>query len=195
MIVYAEKEGGIGMNPKMIPNIITMVRIIGSLCLLFVEPLKKAFYIIYTIAGLSDAIDGFIARKTNSVSELGSKLDSVADLSFYIVMILRIFPVLWEKLPFWIWYMVLSVVIMRIAAYIISAVKFRRFASLHTYLNKAATLMIFFVPYIINHKIISAFCTVICVIGIISSVEELVIHISKKEYKSNVKSVYTERKS
>lgn len=183
------------MNPKMIPNLITMVRIVGSLCLLFVEPLKKAFYVIYTIAGLSDAIDGFIARKTNSVSELGSKLDSVADLSFYIVMILRIFPVLWEKLPFWIWYMVLSVVAMRIASYIISAIKFKKFSSLHTYLNKAATLMIFFVPYIINHKIISVFCTVICVIGIISSVEELVIHITKKEYTSNVRSVYTDRKS
>ncbi len=186
------------MSPKMIPNLITMIRIIGSLCLLFVQPLKKSFYIIYTIAGLSDAIDGFIARKTNSVSELGSKLDSVADLCFYIVMILRIFPVLWEKLPFWIWYMVLAVVVMRIASYIISAIKFKKFSSLHTYLNKAATLMIFFVPYIINHSIISAFCTVICVIGIISSVEELVIHITKKEYKSNVKSVksvYTERKS
>ena len=82
------------MNRSMIPNLITMVRIIGSLCLLFVQPLKKPFYIIYTIAGLSDALDGFIARKTNSVSELGSKLDSIADLSFYIVMILRLFPVL-----------------------------------------------------------------------------------------------------
>ena len=186
------KEGGAGMNIRMIPNLITMVRIVGSLCLLFVEPLKKPFYIIYTIAGLSDAFDGFIARKTNSVSELGSKLDSIADLCFYIVMILRIFPVLLEKLPFWIWYMVAAVVAMRIASYTISAVKFRRFASLHTYLNKAATLMIFFVPYLIGYGMISVYCTAICVIGILSSVEELVIHIKRKEYKSNV-SMYNDK--
>ena len=174
------------MNRSMIPNFITMVRIIGSLCLLFVQPLKKPFYIIYTIAGLSDALDGFIARKTNSVSELGSKLDSIADLSFYIVMILRLFPVLWENLPRYIWYMVETVVVLRIASYTISAVKFRRFASLHTYMNKTATLMIFFVPYIINSSFIRIYCTVICVIGILSSIEELMIHIRRKEYKLKV---------
>ena len=172
---------------KSLANYITMIRIIGSICLLFVKPLEKLFYIIYTVSGLSDAFDGFIARKTNSVSELGSRLDSIADLSFYIVMILRIFPELWARLPGYIWYMVLTVVFLRIASYSVAAIRFRCFASLHTYLNKAATLMIFFVPYIIKNKIISGYCTVICIIGIVSSVEELVIHLTRKEYKSGVK--------
>ena len=114
------------MSPSMIPNLITTIRIIGSFCLLFVQPLGKAFYIIYSISGLSDALDGYVARKTNSISELGSKLDSIADLCFYIMMILRIFPVLFEKLPIWIWYMVLTVAVLRIASYTVSAVKFKQ---------------------------------------------------------------------
>ncbi|MBR3993923.1 MAG: CDP-alcohol phosphatidyltransferase family protein, partial [Clostridia bacterium] len=156
------------MSLSMIPNLITMVRIIGSLCLFFVKPMGVAFYIIYTISGLSDAVDGFIARKTNSISELGSKLDSIADLMFYIVMIIRILPELVKKLPYWIWYMVLAVVIMRIASYTIAAIRFHKFSSLHTLLNKAATLLIFFVPYIIKSRVLSPFCTVICIIGIVS---------------------------
>lgn len=170
-----------------LPNLITMVRIVGSLCLLFVKPLTNVFFVIYTVSGLSDAVDGFIARKTHSVSELGSKLDSVADLAFYIVMIFKIFPELWARLPFWIWYLVAAFLVLRIASYIVAAVRFKRFSSLHTYLNKAATLMIFFVPYIIKNKIISAYCTVICVLGLLSSLEELVIHLTRKEYRSGVK--------
>lgn len=177
------------MSPAMIPNLITTIRIIGSFCLLFVPPLGKAFYIIYSISGLSDALDGYVARKTNSVSELGSKLDSIADLCFYIMMILRIFPVLFEKLPIWIWYMVLTVVVLRIASYTVSAVKFRKFASLHTYLNKFSTLMIFFVPFIINLGMLPVYCTVICTAGIVSSVEELVIHLVRKEYQSGADTV------
>ncbi len=177
------------MSPSMIPNLITTIRIIGSFCLLFVQPLGKAFYIIYSISGLSDALDGYVARKTNSISELGSKLDSIADLCFYIMMILRIFPVLFEKLPIWIWYMVLTVAVLRIASYTVSAVKFRKFASLHTYLNKFSTLMIFFVPFIINLDMLPVYCTVICTAGIVSSIEELVIHLVRKEYRSGADTV------
>ena len=177
------------MNIGMIPNLITMIRIAGSICLLFVKPLSYAFYVIYTVSGLSDAVDGFIARNTNTVSELGSKLDSVADLSFYIVMILRILPELLKKLPFWIWYIVLTVVVLRIASYAVAAIRFRKFASLHTLLNKAATLMIFFVPYIINFNVLlSVFCTIISITGVVSSLEELVIHLTRKEYRSNISS-------
>ena len=178
------------MSLSSIPNLITMVRIIGSLCLFFVKPLSTSFYIIYTISGLSDAVDGFVARKTNSISELGSKLDSIADLTFYIVMIMRIFPMLWEKLPFWMWYMVIAAVIMRISSYSIAAIKFHKFSSLHTLLNKSAGLLIFFVPYFINLGMLSPYCTIICIIGIVSSLEELVIHLTRKEYKSNIRTFY-----
>jgi len=177
------------MNIKMLPNLITTIRIVGSVCLLFLKPLSKAFFIVYTLSGLSDAIDGFVARKTNSVSELGTKLDSIADLMFYIVMIAKILPMLIEKLPFWIWYMVLAVVIMRMCSYTIAAIRFHRFSSLHTYLNKTATLMIFFVPYVISKSFIGTFCFIICVLGILSSAEEIVIHLTRKEYRSGMRPI------
>ena len=45
-----------------LPNAITMIRIIGTFFLLFLEVFSEAFYVIYTICGISDVLDGFTAR-------------------------------------------------------------------------------------------------------------------------------------
>ena len=63
-------------------NIITGIRIICSIALLFCPTLSGAFYSLYIIAGFTDMIDGTIAIKTGTVSEFGSKLDTVADFIF-----------------------------------------------------------------------------------------------------------------
>lgn len=65
---------------KCIANIVTGSRIIFSLPLLFVPLLSVWFYVRYLFYGLTDMIDGAIARKTGAVSEFGTRLDTVADL-------------------------------------------------------------------------------------------------------------------
>ena len=65
---------------KYIANVLTACRILGSILLLFFPVFSVAFYIIYIFCGVSDMIDGTIARKTNSISKFGSKLDTIADL-------------------------------------------------------------------------------------------------------------------
>lgn len=60
-------------------NFITSLRIICSITLLFCPALSQVFYVLYIIAGVTDMIDGTVARKTNTVSEFGSRLDTVAD--------------------------------------------------------------------------------------------------------------------
>lgn len=178
----------------MLPNILTSLRIVGAFCLIFTKPLSLAFFIIYTLSGITDVLDGFIARKTNNVTELGAKLDSVADISFYLIMLIKFFPHLQKKLPFWIWYAVFAIFILKVVSYTFAAVKFGKFSSLHTYLNKLCGLMVFFVPYVINFKIISVFCIIICAFGILSAIEEIGIHIKKSVYTSNVKSIYHDKK-
>ena len=90
------------MKFKHLPNYITLTRIAGTLWLIFIEPLSVLFYVVYSLCGLTDVVDGYLARKTSSTSELGARLDSVADLLFYAVMLFRVFPILWKKLPRWI---------------------------------------------------------------------------------------------
>ena len=91
---------------KNLPNIISCLRIAGTVCLLLMEPLSALFLVIYTFTGLSDVLDGAIARKYGTTSELGAKLDSIADLLFYTLILIRIFPIMWATLPKKIWVMV-----------------------------------------------------------------------------------------
>ena len=62
-------------------NILTISRIPLSVLLLCTHPLSCSFYILYVFCGLTDVVDGFIARKTGSVSETGAKLDTPGDLT------------------------------------------------------------------------------------------------------------------
>ena len=82
---------------KYIANAITSLRIIGSVVLLFFDVSSLPFYITYLLCGFSDMIDGTIARKTNAVTEFGSKLDTVADFVFVAVCLIKLENLNWEK--------------------------------------------------------------------------------------------------
>ena len=164
-------------------NAITAMRILGTICLLFAKPFSKAFYIIYTISGLSDVFDGLVARMTKTSSAFGAMLDSIADLVLYSVMVLKIFPALWEKLPVAIWYAVMAVAALRIVSYLAAAIKYRRFASLHTKLNKLTGFLVFMIPYMIKLPVAVPYCIIACGVSAVSSAEEMLIHIRSDEYK------------
>ena len=173
-----------------IPNCITAVRIVGTVVLLFLAPLTTVFFIIYTLCGFSDILDGWVARKTNSISEFGAKLDSVADLLFYTLVMIKLLPVLWRLLPTWIWYIVGGIVLVRLIAYLTAAIKFRRFASLHTKMNKITGAAVFLLPYFLAFPCAETYCFIVVGIACVSSIEELVLHISRKEYHSNMKALF-----
>lgn len=178
-----------------IPNFITSLRLVGTICLLFMTPLSPAFFIVYSITGITDALDGFIARRTSTVSEFGAKLDSIADIIFYFVMIVKILPILCVKLPVQIWYAVTAVLILRIASYIVAAIKYRRFASLHTLLNKLTGIAIFSVPFMLGLPCAVQFCVIVCIIAGLASAEELLIHITGQRYNASTKSIFSNDKN
>lgn len=162
---------------KDLPNSITVMRMVGTVSLLFTKPMSLLFYIVYTIAGLTDVLDGFIARKFKVTSEFGAKLDSIADLMFYSVMLILLIPVLWVRLNKSIWIAVLIALVFRLTAYILSAVKLKEFASSHTVLNKITGLCVFAVPFILFTPFASAICWIVAFIGIISSLAEMLRYI------------------
>lgn len=177
-----------------IPNMITSFRLVATCFLFFLEPCGAAFFVVYSLAGLSDVLDGFVARKLGVTSEIGAKLDSIADLAFYAMMLVRLFPVLLARLSHWIWYAVGLLLTVRLCAYLIAAFRFHRFASLHTWMNKLTGLMLFATPYLTKLPVFSAFCWTVCAIGMLASVEELIIHLRQKDYSATVKSVFADRK-
>lgn len=173
-----------------IPNCITASRIVGAILLIFMKPFSVAFYIIYSLCGFSDAVDGAVARATNKTSEFGAKLDSVADIFFNAVLLLKIFPFLWTNLPRIIWFFVACIIVIRLAAYTVAFIKYKRFASTHTYANKLTGAALYCVPYLVKLLDVVGVCSTVCVIAGFASAEELIIHIRSREYKSNVKTVF-----
>jgi CDP-diacylglycerol--glycerol-3-phosphate 3-phosphatidyltransferase len=84
------------MKRSSVPNLITGSRIALSLLLLSLAPLGAAYLAVYAFAGLTDMADGALARRWNVTSVLGSRLDTMADMSMLGVAL----ATLWPYLPF-----------------------------------------------------------------------------------------------
>ena len=111
---YSLNSGG--EMKKYIANIITSIRILGSVCMLCSSVFSPLFYSAHLLCGFTDMIDGTIARKTNSVTAFGSHLDSIADLIFLTAASIKILPAIY--IPNWLWGSVLIVFITKTAAVI-----------------------------------------------------------------------------
>ena len=177
-----------------IPNLITTFRIVGSIGLLFMRPFSMPFFVLYTLCGISDVLDGFLARYLHVSSETGARLDSIADLLFYSVMLIYVIPYLWFRLPYWFWGIVALVLGIRISAYGVAAVKYHCFASLHTYANKLTGLAVFLFPYLLIWVRTGLVCGGVCLISGISSLEELLIHLYSTSYNPRVQSLFQKNK-
>lgn len=169
----------------------TSIRIISSLFLVFLTPKFFGFFVVYTFIGLTDALDGWIARKTGTASDFGARLDSIADLLFYGAVLIRLFPVLLQALPGEIWYAVTCIVLVRLTAYGTAAIKYHRFASLHTWLNKLTGAAVFLLPYVLAVSTGIVYSWVVCALAFTASLEELMIHLCMKHYCADTKSIFS----
>ena len=125
-------------------NIITGIRIVCSIALLFTPVFSPVSYVLYIAAGVSDMIDGTVARKAGTVSEFGSKLDTVADLVLVTVCLIKILPVI--HIPMWliIWIIVIAAIkgINLISGYVMH----KEFVAVHTVMNKVTGILLFILP-------------------------------------------------
>ena len=172
-----------------IPNCITATRFVGAIILIFTSVFSIPFYVVYTLCGLSDAVDGFIARAMKTETEFGARLDSIADITFYTILLLKLFHFLRGKLPVYIWYAVAVIIMVRLVSYIIAYIKYKKFASIHTYANKLTGLFIYSVPYLVKTWTLPI-CSTVCVVSFLSSLEEMLIHSLSKEYNPVNKSIF-----
>jgi len=159
---------------KQVPNIITGLRIAGSVALLFFAPLSAAFYVLYLLCGLTDVFDGYLARKTGTVSKTGAILDSVADLVFVAAALYVFIPVIPFKL--WMVYWTLAIALVRFVSLAVGYVRYRTFAWLHTTANKATGLVLFCFPFYYPLIGLTASAALILVLASLSALEELVIN-------------------
>ncbi len=171
-------------------NIITISRIFIAVWLIFIKPLSPCFYILYAVCGLTDMIDGTVARITNTQSKTGALLDSVADMVFCAVAAVKLLPTAFSVMPDWIYAVILLVITIRTAAYVTGFLKYHKFASRHTYLNKLTGFALFIVPYFLSTRIV---WVIAAFLAVISAGEELIMNMKLKQFEPDRKSIITLR--
>ena len=177
-----------------IPNLLSVIRIVLALSIIIFANNNKFVFSIVLLCGLTDALDGYIARKYHFESKLGAKLDSLGDYVFFLILVLY----------FFIWHIDLIkensifigiIIIVRLLSLLVCWIKNKKIYSLHTISNKITGVLLFIgilVEIISERKDIILF---LLMIALISAFEELIIMFIEKEPDINVKSIFHRERS
>ncbi|MBR5638153.1 MAG: CDP-alcohol phosphatidyltransferase family protein [Muribaculaceae bacterium] len=125
-------------------NYITGIRVLCSIALLFFPALSTAFYILYIIAGLTDIIDGWVARLTNTVNEFGAKWDTIADFVFVAACLIKLTPVI--DIPSWICFWIGLIACLKFFYIGYGYLAHKKFVAIHSVINKATGFLLFLFP-------------------------------------------------
>ena len=151
-------------------NTITCIRIVCSIAILFFPALSTAFYVLYIIAGISDMIDGAVARKTGTVSDFGSELDTTADFVLVVVCLVKLIPVI--HVPTWliIWIIVIAVIkaVNLVSGYIMR----KEIVVLHTAMNKVTGILLFILPLTLTFIDLKYSGAVVCTAATFAAIQE-----------------------
>ncbi|MBP5455349.1 MAG: CDP-alcohol phosphatidyltransferase family protein [Paludibacteraceae bacterium] len=117
--------------------------------------LLSPFWIIYGLCGISDMVDGWLARKLKCANKTGALLDSLADLCFFACCAWKLLPIL--ELPQWLWLWAGVIVAIKIVNQLSAHVMYGHCSFPHTLTNKATGFLLFIaVPM--------TFCTVVSIV-------------------------------
>lgn len=186
---------------KHLANIITAMRIAAAIVMLFFLPLTfpipdtgtfwipewGAFFVFYTVCGVSDMVDGTVARKLGTAGGFGAKLDSVADFVFFLSAAFKLLPALWSVLPVVSLWLVAAIAIIKATSAVIGAVRFHKPCFLHTYLNKLTGAAVFLLPYFYRAGFFHTLIYIVCAVALLASIEELMCLIKMKRYNAEIK--------
>jgi CDP-diacylglycerol--glycerol-3-phosphate 3-phosphatidyltransferase len=151
-------------------NTITFFRIAASVLLFFCPVFFPAFYVFYIAAGLSDMLDGFVARKTDTASKLGARLDTIADFVLVVVCLIKLLPIL--SIPSWLYVWIGIIAFIKVVNIISGFAVQKRFAAVHSDTNKVVGALLFLLPLTIHAVPIKYFAIVVCAVATFAAIQE-----------------------
>ena len=161
-------------------NIITGSRIILSVALLFCPALSPTFYVLYMTAGFSDMVDGAVARKTGTASELGSRLDTIADVVFVIVCLIKLLPVL--DVPVWLYIWTAVIAMIKLSNIAIGYIRQKKFIAVHSAINRVTGGLLFILPLTLTFIDLKYSAAVICAVATLAAVNEGYLILAEGNY-------------
>jgi len=151
-------------------NTITLFRIAASIVLLLCPVFSPAFYVFYIAAGLSDMLDGFVARQNDTVSKLGARLDTIADFVLVVVCLIKLLPVL--RIPAWLYGWIGIIALIKVVNIISGFTVQKRFVDVHSVMNKTTGALLFLLPLTIPAVPLKYSAVVVCAVATFTAIQE-----------------------
>ena len=155
---------------KVMANIITGFRVLISIALLFCPVFSPAFCVLYLIAGLSDMIDGTIARKMNTVTEFGARFDTAADFVFVVVCLIKLLPVI--SMPLWLCVWIAMIALIKIINIISGYIVQKKLVAVHSVMNKVTGVLLFILPLTFPIIPLTYSAIPVCAVATLAAVQE-----------------------
>lgn len=115
-------------------------------------------------------VDGTIARKTNTISGFGARLDTLADLVFVVVSLIKLLPSI--HIPIWLWIWGIVIAVIKISNIISGLIYKKQLISVHTIMNKITGLLLFLLPLTLHFIDIKYSSLLVCSIATFSAIQE-----------------------
>ena len=160
----------VGSLLRLTVNILSASRIVLCLPLLLVDAMTLPFWVLYVIAGLTDMLDGFLARRWGVESQFGARLDSMADFVFVIAVGYKLFP--WLKLPAALWMMIGLIALVKIINAVSAYIVKHKMVFLHTKANKLTGFLLFIGIMAIGQSYFVPVAWVVACIALFAAIQE-----------------------
>lgn len=160
-------------------NVLTAGRIVLALALLFLRPGGIPFAAVYLLGGLTDLLDGPLARRTGTVSAFGAKLDTLADICFFVCAAARLVPYL--QIPPRLFGWAAGIAGVKLFNILCGLLLHGSFPAVHTLTNKIAGGLLFFFPLAVPFAGVTLGGTVLCAFSTFAALWEGMTVLSGRE--------------
>ena len=153
-----------------IPNLLTFARMLLCIPLGMTETLSPLFYLLYTLIGISDILDGWLARRWHCTTPFGAQLDGAADLIAFGVIGWKIWPIL--HFPAWLWGLLVCIVYIRIGNMLCTYLRKSTNIFQHILLNRLTGLLLFISIYVIETALFQGLAAGIAILALLAALQE-----------------------
>lgn len=186
--------GRLGTAAAQIPNLITSVRLVSALAILGLtlsnQPLASIWFLkLFIAAGISDMLDGYIARRFKWCTVFGANLDSISDLTLYIAastfLLTTCGPLLSPCLP-----LIYLGAIVQTFHLGYSFMRFGTFPAYHSDFSRLSAYIIFFLVIAFINMHVSGLISAVALIWTFCSLEGVAITTLLKQARQNVPGIH-----
>ena len=129
-------------------NLLTSLRVICGLLLLGTPAFSVRYYVLYVLGGITDAVDGAVARRRGTETAFGAKYDTAADFVFFTAVLIKIVRAI--SFPTWLLLWLCGIFVLKTANLVLGFIRYQRWITVHSVSNKVCGAVCFLLPFLLG---------------------------------------------